>query len=185
MSLATTTATTAKFDTRHLTSSQLLQSIYAETLRKYVAVIMVRRTTTESKLGAWRIPKEQNVVVCSYSAHMDDNNWNAGPADDPHPVSEFWGKRFLQESKDGPKFSLAGMEGKWLPYGMGERMCPGRHFAKHQMMMTFAYLMSTFDIELIGDKSRPVVDLNHFGFGTLPPGELVPFRMRRAAKTVS
>jgi cytochrome P450 len=148
----------------------------------YVAVMMVRETMQESKLGDSQIPQGQKVVVCSYTSHMDERNWNIGTEKDSHPVREFWGKRFLEESESSHIFSLAGTEGKWLPYGMGERMCPGRHFAKHQMMLTFAYLTAHFDIDLApSSKRRPAVDINHFGFGTLPPSEPVPFRLRKSA----
>ncbi|KAF1941001.1 cytochrome P450 [Clathrospora elynae] len=174
---------TSKFDNSKLLSSPLLQSIYAETLRMYVAVMMVRETTKECHLGDWTVPKKQSLVVCSYTEHMDARHWNTGTEQDPHPVDQFWAKRFLQDTDSGPVFSVSEMGGKFLPYGLGERMCPGRHFAKHQMILTLAHLVENFEFELSAPSGyRPALNMHHFGTGTLPPADQIPCHIRRVAR---
>lgn len=167
---------------KDLVNRPLLSSIYAEVLRKYVAIMMIRETQQATEFGEWNVPKGQRVVVCSYTEHMDPQHWNTGSPSDPHPVKEFWGKRFLVPDTTPPKFEISGRAGTWIPYGQGERMCPGRHFTKTQMLLTFAKLMAEFDFELkIPNISswNPKLNMSHFGFGALPPGERIPFRVRR------
>lgn len=167
-------------DLKTLLSQPLLSSIYTEILRQYVAIIMIRESQEEHVLGSWTIPKHENVVVCSYTEHMNPALWNTGAPQDPHGIETFWAKRFLDSKASHCTFTMEGPNGRWLPFGLGERMCPGRHFAKTQMLLTMAKLTLMFDFELeTADMWRPKVDMNHFGFGTLPPGENVPFRWRR------
>jgi len=85
-----------------------------------------------------------------------------------------------QETHGPPKFSLEGLSGAWVPYGGGQRMCPGRHFAKQEMIATFAMLCTAYDIELRTEEGfKPEPDLTYFPFGGLPPKGKIPFRIRR------
>ena len=59
-------------------------------------------------------------------------------------------------------------------------MCPGRHFAKQEMIATFAMLCTAYDIELRTEEGfKPEPDLTYFPFGGLPPKGKIPFRIRR------
>ncbi|TGO11777.1 hypothetical protein BTUL_0102g00270 [Botrytis tulipae] len=194
----------SSFDSKKIINSPLLQSIYAETLRIYVSVLMLRKTRQESKLGTWTVPSNIDVAVCNYTEHMNEKLWNPEGARESHPASTFWGRRFLKypelkgpgkdhhekessekpsetnQSEPAPVFSTQGLSCRWFPYGSGERMCPGRHFAKHQILLTFAVLSSSFDIELqVVDGWKPKPDLKHFGYGVMPPDTQTPFRIRR------
>lgn len=92
------------------------------------------------------------------------------------PADAFWAERFL--TPDGA-FSLDGKQGKYMPYGMGEHMCPGRHFAKYEMLLTVAVLMERFEIELLGpDGWKPDDDLGRYGFGSVHPKQKVEARIR-------
>lgn len=125
----------------------------------------------------------------------------------PHPLSQFWAERFLEYADDptsGPlrckkfrqrdlsaasfpdssgdrpsrRFTMDGLSGAWLPFGGGLRQCPGRNFAKQEIILSFALMASTFDLELL--KAGPVVpDMKYYGLGTFPPKGKVPFRIRR------
>lgn len=188
--------TPPRFDMKKMLKLPLLQSIYAETLRMYVSVMLVRQTRQDTNLGQWNIPKKQKVMVCNYSEHMDERLWNQKNSPAIRPVHEFWGLRFLKYpetkqrddekerksnlGKDQPRFSTEVSGCKWFPYGIGERMCPGRNFAKHQMLLTFALFSSTFDIELLAsDAGKPKPDMKYFGYGVMPPEKETPFRIRR------
>ncbi|KAF7950960.1 uncharacterized protein EAE97_002512 [Botrytis byssoidea] len=194
----------SSFDSKKIINSPLLQSIYVETLRMYVSVLMLRKTRQESKLDTWTVPSNIVVAVCNYTEYMNEKLWNPEGARESHPASTFWGRRFLKhpelkgpgkdhhekensekrsetnQSEPAPVFSTQGLSCQWFPYGSGERICPGRHFAKHQILLTFAVLSTSFDIELqVVDGWKPKSDLKHFGYGVMPPDSQTPFRIRR------
>lgn len=139
------------------TNNALLQSIYAETLRLHVMSLITRSVKPDFKLNRWLFPKDQTILVSNHVEHMS-RQWDS--PDGSHPHDEFWADRFLvpaeeqrqdddgsmkNEAQDGSaRFSLDGKQGSWLPFGLGEHMCPGRHFAKQEVIINFAVLASTF-----------------------------------------
>lgn len=51
------------------------------------------------------ISRNNAVALSKYSAHHDENRWNTGSEDDPHPLDEFWADRFViypHDSNSGP-----------------------------------------------------------------------------------
>ena len=125
-----------------------------------------------------------------------------------HPVDQFWAERFLVYPKDPtsgplrfnpstpkapsaetsfhsngncPHFTMDGLAGAWLPFGGGSRQCPGRNFAKQEIILSFAVMFSMLDIELLdsGDMNSRKPNLKYYGLGTLPPKGKVPFRVRK------
>ncbi len=58
-------------------------------------------------------------------------------------------------------------------------MCPGRTFAKHEMLGSFAILSSKFDVELLTSGQEIKPHMSFFSIGTLPPKGKIPFRIRR------
>lgn len=84
-----------------------------------------------------------------------------------------------ENSKASPQFSTKGLAGAWIPYGGGQNMCPGRHFAKQEVLVTFASILTSFDVQLIDDLP-PKVDWSGFGLGMLAPaGKGIRFRIKR------
>ena len=80
-----------------------------------------------------------------------------------------------------PKFSMDALSGAWIPYGGGQRMCPGRHFAKLEIIGTFALLIDKYDIELTMPKEwQPEMDMRYFPLGGLPIKGGVRFKIRRS-----
>lgn len=162
-------------------------------------------------LGNLTFPKDELLALDTRVAAMDRSIWNVGPTtyahEGTHPVNQFWAERFLVYPDDptsgpvrfnpskarlpppdspyaaekGPKFTMDGLTGAWLPFGGGTRQCPGRNFAKQEIILSFSVMFSMLDIELLGtDKTgsrRP--DMKYYGLGTLPPKGKVPFRIRR------
>lgn len=174
---------TLDFDWTSLCSEPLLQSVYAETLRLHVAIFILRSSDRKDvDIGGWHIPRNAAILVSSYNAQMSADDWIT--KDDPHvrPVSEFWPERFLLEPtpKGDPTFSLKDRAGTWLPYGGGQRICPGRHFTKLEMISSLAIMLTLFDIEIFNVASKiPTNDTRGFGFGSMWPKEKMPVRMRR------
>ena len=153
------------------------------------------------------------MVICSAMAHMDKRNWNLGVKHE-HPVEGFWAERFLtyknssgrpfassttiSSSPDStlatatvgnvdraePQFSLTRSNGAWIPFGGGAHQCPGRHWVKIRMLLTFAMMISAFEIELLGETQTLKVDMAKYGLGALPPAEKAKFRIRRKSATI-
>ncbi|KAK8053218.1 cytochrome P450 [Apiospora saccharicola] len=88
----------------------------------------------------------------------------------------------VENNKSGDyEFSLRGLAGRWIPYGGGQHLCPGRHFAKVQLIVTFAFLFSRYDTELLDEarQNEAQPDMRWFPTGALPPDRQVPFRIRK------
>lgn len=85
-----------------------------------------------------------------------------------------------EKPSDEPVFSLSGLNGAYLPFGGGAGSCPGRHFARQEVVSTLAILVRHFDIELrVRENWTPRMDTSFFPTGVLPPADKVPFRIRR------
>ncbi|ETS73858.1 hypothetical protein PFICI_14804 [Pestalotiopsis fici W106-1] len=191
-------------DPNRLVAQPLLQSCYAETLRLRVTNGMVRQNDSEPFVmgNGYRVPKGEPMVIFTHHPSLNEESWNSTRSSSTDvPLTQFHAERFLvpddtveENTSNGNvpgadveggkyKFSLDGLAGLWLPYGGGQRMCPGRHFAKAEMLSTLSLLLSQFDLELMDtDKFQPKPDSNWFPTGALPPDCKVPFRMRRRAK---
>ena len=202
-----TTSSPISFDTTNLCNQPLLQSCYAETLRKYVAVYIIRQPEHEdARIRDYTVPKGKMIVISSAMAHTDKRNWRTAPREEEeeHPVDAFWPRRFLTHGANSsqerpsldsglstplePEFSLNGYSGAWIPFGGGIHQCPGRHWVKLQMLLSFAVINAAFEIELLGkgqagDGLR--VDMSKYGLGTLQPGEKARFRIRRRKKKIA
>lgn len=64
------------------------------------------------------------------------------------------GPRDATKPQDAGRYSNAkvaesGLQGYYFPFGGGSKMCPGRFFAKQQIMVTVALMLRTFDMELL------------------------------------
>lgn len=195
------------FDITKLCNNPLLQSIYAETLRLRVCNFVIRSPDRgDLNVGDWYFPKNKLIAISSHTAHMDKAVWNTGSDEDPHLIEDFWADRFLvypgdsgsgplktstiahderqkNESPHGPRFSTEGLAGIWIPYGGGQRMCPGRHFAKQEIILTCAMVSTMYDIELeTPGGSIPESDMRGFGFGVMKPKSSAPCRIRRRVR---
>lgn len=174
------TTPTGTYDAAKVVNKPLLQSIYAEVLRLHVCSLITRSVKQTHNLDEWVLPKDQYIFVSSHVEHRQPY-WNAiDELGKHHGPSDFWAERFLVDDGGETKFSLEGKQGRWMPYGMGEHMCPGRHFAKYEMMLSFAVLVSAFDIELLSPADwRPDDNLARYGYGAQTPKQKVAFRIRR------
>ena len=171
-----------RFDVDQLLKVPLLQSVYAEVLRLRMHFYLIRMPDrTDMKIRDWIIPRQKVICISTTAAHMDPKTWNT--EDNKYPADVFWGERFLRYPKDSsnPIFSMKDTEGSWIPYGGGPRQCPGRTFAKRQIMLTAALMVTLFDCELLdGDKMDE--DLKSFSMGIAHPATKVPVRIRRRVK---
>lgn len=201
------------FDIAKLCAGPFLQSVYAETLRLRISLLISRVPEDDDfHLGEWVLRKNAVIAMSTVIAAMNEELWNSGSEGDSHPLGEFWAERFLiypkrpqsgpvrkkhiiESAKVGlqakapvldppaspePVFSVDGLAGGWIPYGGGPWMCPGRHFAKQEMIASFAMFFAYFDIELRTEEGfTPQPNMDFYGLGVLPPQGKVPFRIRR------
>jgi cytochrome P450 len=183
-----------RFDVDQLLRLPVLQAAYAETLRLRMHFYIIRMSdTTDINIRDWVIPRRKVIVTLTTVAHMDSEVWSTGLKNE-HPVDQFWIGRFLKypsesahgntrtgEPASSPTFSTKELEGSWIPYGGGPRQCPGRHFAKRQILLTTALIVSLFDCEILKDGRDMQEDftLKGFGSGVSHPAGKVPIRIRR------
>lgn len=182
--------------------------MYAEVLRLRVEVQSVFCSDREDiQINEWCFPKKSLVLVPTGPAHMDPNFWNT--RDGEHPLNTFWADRFLvypndprsgprrktaaalgrirqdrsQDIQDPgePRFISAGMADSFMPYGVGERTCPGRFFARREIVAFCANIFNDFDIELLTTEKNFKSSSTFYGLGTQRPLGSVPFKIRRRA----
>ncbi|KAI0850264.1 cytochrome P450 [Daldinia vernicosa] len=166
-----------QFDIDKLLRLPVLQAVYAETLRLRMHFYIIKMPDrVDMKIRDWIISRRKVTVTLTTAAHMDSKAWNTG-LNNEHPVNEFWVGRFLTYYQSGsepcngqaygstPAFSTKEYEGSWIPYGGGPRQCPGRHFAKRQILLTTALIISLFDCEISEEGKSVQEDLTLKGFG--------------------
>ena len=161
--------------------------MFAETLRKYIAVYATRTAEWgDVQVLDYRIPKGDMLVIDSARAHLNPEYWDQGG----HPAEEYWPERFLTATKSKnandasrPTFSSDSHKGNWIPFGGGIHQCPGRHWVKTQMLVGFAHITAAFDIEIMHDEKSFTMDKVKYGMGAQLPAKKVAFRIRRKGET--
>jgi cytochrome P450 len=180
-----------------LLQKPLLQSCYAETLRLHVSSAALRTNRFEDyQLGNFVIKKNQCVLLPTRPSALNQKAWGERCSGLKKSLQEFDADRFLtevgskggncrgeNETKPEPTFSMDGLAGLWIPFGGGHHICPGRHFAKMEMMVTLAVLLDSYDVELEMSKhSKVQEDLWYYPNGALPPRTAVAFRIKNKKK---
>ena len=68
-----------------------------------------------------------------------------------------------------------------LPFGFGRRICPGRHFAKQEILACIAVVTAAFEIELLDTPASMAAkpDMKYYMTGSCPPDRKIPARVRR------
>jgi cytochrome P450 len=200
-----------RFDIEKLCAGPRLQSIYAETLRLRVAILASRRCQVpEMQFRGWSFKYGECVAVATSIESRDEEVWSQGSGENLHPLNEFWAERFLiypddptsgplkqpkavkgavttmegdtLKKSNAPRFSMDGLTTAWIPYSGGQRLCPGRHFAKQEMISASAIMLSAFDIELLEPTRNIRENKAFYGFGTMPPKDKIKVRIRRRAR---
>ena len=93
-------STFSKISPKELYKLPLLSSIYAETLRLYSQIFLVRASPPDRDvhLGKWLFPRGSFGIISTAVAHTDKDFWNM--REGRYPVDTFWADRFLVEPGD-------------------------------------------------------------------------------------
>jgi len=129
-----------KEDIKKLT---FITAIFRESLRLYPPVgFMAREAKEEVTLRDKVVTKGKTVIVSPWLIHRNKDNWQQ-----PH---EFDPQRFLQQH-DIP------LKSKYLPFGMGQRLCVGASFAMQEAVLIIASFLQHYRVETIpGFEPKPV-----------------------------
>jgi cytochrome P450 len=135
-----------------LVSLPLFQSILQEILRLYTDVLVTRDVHSDLILPLddgerkLKFRKGDLLMAPSWLGHRDSELWNNPPPD------VFYADRFLKQDPNTGEdvFTMTGMAGKFFPFGGGKTICPGRVFAKQEVMAAVATVLLNFDIKPAG-----------------------------------
>jgi cytochrome P450 len=127
-----------------LTRLPLLNSAFHEVLRLYVDLLVVRHVDSSVALGTHHVRKGEQVMAPTWMTHRNPAFFDSPDVFDP--------KRFLITDPESGKqsHSATGLGAKYFPFGGGHYMCPGRVFAKQEVLGTIAVLLLNFDITFAG-----------------------------------
>ncbi|KAK3944594.1 cytochrome P450, partial [Diplogelasinospora grovesii] len=157
-------ASLGKVDIAALTKLPLLNSVYSECLRLRSSIPISRRLRQDIDIDGYTLKKDNFILAPSWLSHMEESVWGPGKGgassnnitcttktsnqqqqqQHHHPgAREFWAERFLQMEASKTKIKL----GDYCPYGGGSVICPGRFFAKHEILAAVAMVVTRFDLE--------------------------------------
>lgn len=127
-------------DIPHLTRLPLLNSAFHEVLRLYVDLLVVRQVDSSTTLGTHHVRKGEQVMAPTWMTHRN-------PVFFVHP-EVFDPERFTTTNSVTGElgYSATGLGTNYFPFGGGHYMCPGRVFAKQEVLGTIAVLLLNFDI---------------------------------------
>ncbi|KAL2432644.1 Cytochrome P450 monooxygenase efuG [Exophiala dermatitidis] len=148
---------TGDIDVSRLASQPLLNSALHETLRLYVDSLVTRQLQKDMVVDGYLLKKGDLIMAPSSLSQHDPTFWEQGDA----PSADNWyAERFLRRDDETGKeyFSTSWASGKFFPFGGGSHVCPGRVFAKQEMLGALATLFQRFDLKFI-----EYVDTNRSG----------------------
>lgn len=144
-----------------------LQAIFRETVRLHpVAPLLFRQSSEDCTIANYHIPKNTGLFVNNWALGRDPKYWES-------PL-EFKPERFLLSSEDqasGKKqLDVKGRHFHFLPFGSGQRGCPGSSLALHLVQTSLAAIIQCFELKVgsEGDNSNATVDMEEAPGLTLP-----------------
>ncbi|ORY70968.1 polyketide synthase dehydratase-domain-containing protein [Pseudomassariella vexata] len=151
---------------------------------------LMRDVRKPFSLDGHMVPPGAMLHVPTLVAHYDEDAWGVKG----HAASEFWGYRHIRYTYE-KKFEVSGVNTK--PKGQlslsgrgGTHICPGRFYAKKQIMLTIASFVSEFDMEFVrwtkfdGSNSdrAPKNETAACGTGGMPPDRDTEIKIKRRLK---
>lgn len=115
--------------------TELLKQSIQEALRLYPPIwCMLRRCTKDVRIQNHTINANKSIIISPYALHRSEYYW-----EEPH---SFQPQRFSREiAKNRPKNC-------YIPFGLGPRVCIGKHLAMLVMEHTMEALLNHYDLSL-------------------------------------
>ncbi|KAI1370684.1 cytochrome P450 [Hypoxylon crocopeplum] len=179
-------------DSQKLVAQPLLQSIFTETLRLRINFNITRDVKQPITLGGHTIAQGSLLQAPMMVAHYDEAVWSILPQNSGRsgilniPTRQTCWARRVVVSVCTP---WLGAKPRTFLSGGGANICPGRQFAKFEVLMTVALIVSRFDIELVewtkpdGSPSDRAAesDMRYCGAGAMPPDRDMKIRWKHIA----
>jgi hypothetical protein len=172
------------FDVPKLLSLPLLSSVYTETLRLRISTTPTRQLLNDLEVDGLILKQGNAVMIPSWLAHTN-SEWSTPE----HPATSFWAERFLpsKASDKNSGINMTPKTGNYFPFGGGSSMCPGRFFAKQEILTAVAMFIWKFEVEFLefvtmdGGKSDrgPELDRSTAGAGAVVPDRDLRVRLKR------
>lgn len=167
-------------DMHQLVALPLLSSIFHEVLRLYVDALVTRFVPTDLALPVDEdnkhyllLQKDTMVLAPSWIAHHDPAWMTTTTA----PENVFYAERFLSVDSETGKhiFNTSAANGRLIPFGGGKTICPGRVFAKQEVLAAVAMVLLSFEFDVLGfvdgqgnaTQKFPGIRQNYPGTGTV------------------
>lgn len=117
------------------------------------ALTFPHKTTRDTELAGYDIPKETPIYVNLYSVHVDPEEWQEPDVFRP--------ERFLNDN--GKCVHNPAL----MPFSAGKRACPGENLAKMELFLFFSSLLYSFKLSPTPDNPTPSID-KHYGISLNP-----------------
>lgn len=113
--------------------------VIQEAMRLYPPIwIMERRVLADDVLGGYRIPAGSTIALSPFVTHRNPTWWPAPEKFDP--------ERFRPEATVGRQAY------SYFPFGGGQRLCIGSHFAMMEATLIVALVVRAFRMELVAGR---------------------------------
>jgi cytochrome P450 len=138
-----------------------VRNVFRETLRLYPPITFLPRVATaDTELAGWRIRRGAMIMLAPWATHRNAAYWPDADRFDPD--------RFSPEREAGV------VQGTYMPFGLGQRICVGAAFATLESCLILARLVQRYDFETLEpSRVRPVARL------TTRPAKEISVRVRR------
>ena len=108
---------------------------------------MIRDINLPIEIGGYTLQPGNRVAAPVWLAHYDEAIWGR----EGHPASTFYAERFLHTDQDGNSvFHNPAKPGQYFPFGGGSAACPGRFYAKNQIISAVAIFLWAFEVQFDG-----------------------------------
>ncbi|KAJ8108372.1 hypothetical protein OPT61_g8224 [Boeremia exigua] len=174
-----------RHDFSQLSATSFLQSLHAETCRKYGVTIPARRVVAPSFAldEKYVVPQGTTIIMPSKYAGQYTPGWAAiRHSLIEKPLEQFWPERFLVNKEvEKERFSDAGLVGSWTSFGGGAHHCPGRFWARNIGMVMLAVFFGDYEVQIDDVEGARQLDPVWFesAYGTARPKGKIAARIRR------